>query len=71
MLDIFPLRIPFSNIFNMSLSVNNSNSTPAFFKHACHANPGTVKKLAGSSSYIPMYLSLKLSNTSASNFVSD
>ena len=71
MLDIFPLRIPFSNIFNMPLSVSNSNSTPVFFRHACHANPGAVKKLAGSISYIPMYLSLKLSNTSASNFVSD
>ena len=55
----------------MPLSVSNSNSTPVFFRHACHANPGAVKKLAGSISYIPMYLSLKLSNTSASNFVSD
>ena len=55
----------------MPLSVNNSNSTLVFFKHACHANPGADKKWAGSSSYISMHLSLKFSNTSASNAVSD
>ena len=33
----------FSNIFNMSLSVNNSNSTSVFLKHPCNANPGAVK----------------------------
>ena len=27
----------------MSVSVNNSNSTSAFFKHASHPNPGTEK----------------------------
>ena len=29
---------------NISISVNNSNSTSAFFKHTCHANPGADKK---------------------------
>ena len=32
-----PPLIPFS------ISVNNSNSTPVFFKQACHANPGAYK----------------------------
>ena len=36
---------------------------------ACHANPGANKKLAGSSPYISIHLSLKFSNTSASNNV--
>ena len=44
-----PPLIPFSYIINISLSVNNSNSTPVFFKHNCQANPGTDKKCAGSS----------------------
>ena len=39
-----PPRIPSLNIITISLSVNSSNSTPAFFKHACHANPGADKK---------------------------
>ena len=43
------------------MSVNNSNSTFVFFKRACHANPGAYKKLAGSSSYISIHLSLKFS----------
>ena len=29
---------------SISASVNNSNFTPVFFKHACHANPGADKK---------------------------
>ena len=33
----------FSVINKISTSVNNSNSTPVFFKHACHANPGAEK----------------------------
>ena len=36
--------IPFSTINNISISANNSNSTPVFFKQACHANPGADKK---------------------------
>ena len=39
-----PPRIPSSNIISISLSVNSSNSTPVFFKHACDANPGADKK---------------------------
>ena len=39
-----PPRIPSSNISNISLSVNSSNFTWVFFKHACHANPGVEKK---------------------------
>ena len=62
--------IPFSNIINISLFVNNSNFTPVFFKQACFANPGADKKWAGSSSYILIHLFLKFSNTSASNNVS-
>ena len=37
-------RIPSSNIISIPLSVNSSNSTPVFFKHTCHANPGADKK---------------------------
>ena len=66
-----PPRVPSSNIISMSLSVNNSNSTVVFFKQSCHACPGADKKWAGSSSYLSMHLSLKFSNTSASNNVSD
>ena len=44
-----PPLIPFSYIIDISLAVNNSNSTPAFFRHAYHANPGADKKCAGSS----------------------
>ena len=35
---------PFSIINNMLTSVNNSNFTSVFFKHACHADPGADKK---------------------------
>ena len=45
-----PPRIPFSTISSISISVSNSNFTPVFFKQACHANLGAVKKWAGSSS---------------------
>ena len=45
---ITPL-IPASIINNISTSVNNSKFTFAFFKHACHANPGADKKWEGSS----------------------
>ena len=47
--DIPPL-IPISIINNISMSVNNSNFTPVFFKQTFHANPGADKKWAGSSS---------------------
>ena len=32
------------------MSVNNSNSTPVFFKAACHASSGTERKFAESNS---------------------
>ena len=35
---------PSSNVSSISGSVNNSNFTPVFFKHACHANAGADKK---------------------------
>ena len=35
--------MPFSTINSLSISVNNSNSTPVLFKQACHANPGADK----------------------------
>ena len=38
-----PPLVPFSTINSISLSVNNSNSTFVFFKHAFHANPGADK----------------------------
>ena len=55
-----PPLAPSSNVSSISEFVNNSNSTPIFFKHACHANPVAEKKLAGSSSYFSMHLSLHL-----------
>ena len=51
------------------MSVNNPNSNLVFLKQASHANLGAVKKLAGSSLYILLYIPLKFSNTSASNNV--
>ena len=65
-----PPLVPFSTITSISLSVNNSNSTSVFFRHACHANPGADRKCAGSSRYISMHLSLKFSYTSASSIAS-
>ena len=51
-----PALISFSTINSISISVNNSNSSSVFFKHACHANPGADKKQARSSSYISIHL---------------
>ena len=65
-----PPLVPFSTINSISLSVNNSNSTFVFFKHAYHANPGADKKGAGSSPYSLRHIFLKFSNTSASKNVS-
>ena len=62
--------MPFSTVNNISVLVDNSNSTLVFFKQACHANLGADKKWAGSSSYISIDLFLKFSNISASNNVS-
>ena len=38
----------FSTISSISISVDNSNSTSAFFRYACHANSAVEKKRAGS-----------------------
>ena len=65
-----PPLVPFSTINSISISVNNSNFTFVFFKHACHANAGADKKWAGSSPYIPIHLFLKFSNTSANKNIS-
>ena len=54
----------------MSISVKRSNFTLAFFKGACHANPGAKRNFAGSSSYISRHIFRKFSNTSANNNVS-
>ena len=59
-----------STINNKSISVNNSNSTSIYFKHAFHADPGAYKKRAGSSWYIKIHLLRKPSNKSASSNVS-
>ena len=60
----------FSTIDNISISVKRSNFTLVFFKAAYHANPGAEKNFAGSSSYIPIHIFLKFSNTSVNNNVS-
>ena len=39
-----PPLILFPIINNISILVNNSNSTFVFFKQACHANPASEKK---------------------------
>ena len=38
-----PPRIPFSNNNSISLSVNNSNVAPVFFKHDCNDRPWADK----------------------------
>ena len=45
----FPL-VPFSSIDNISVWVNNSNFTLAFFKAAYQANIGVERNFAGSNS---------------------
>ena len=59
--------VPFHTINNISTLVNKSNFTFVFFKAACHANTGAVRKQAGLSSYISRHIFQKFSNTSASN----
>ena len=44
-----PSLMLYSTISNISASVNNFSSTPAFFKHACHSHLGADRKWAGSS----------------------
>ena len=50
--------------------VDRSNFTLIFFKAACHANHGEVRKRYGSSSHISRQVFPKLSNTSYNNNVS-
>ena len=66
-----PPLIPSSIINSMSISVSSYSFTLVFFRPACHLNPGPDRKCAGSSSYISIHVFLNLSNTSASNNVSD
>ena len=66
-----PPLVPFSNINNMSTSVNNSNFTFVNFYIGVHASPGTDKKLHGSSLYWIKHTFIKFSNTSTSNAVSN
>ena len=55
--------VSFSIISDISISVNNSNSTTIFLKSDYHANPGADKKWT----YISMHLLRKPSNTAGSN----
>ena len=61
---ILPL-IPFSTINN-----NSSNFDSVFFKAACHAISGAVRKRAGASSYTARNMYRKFSNTLTNNTVS-
>ena len=60
----------FSTISNISISVNNSNSNPVFFKQVCHANSGEDKNERDQVHKSPLRLFLQFSSTSASNNVS-
>ena len=40
--------MPFSTINSISISVNNSDFTLAYFRAACHPNPGVEKYFTGS-----------------------
>ena len=63
---ISPL-IPFSTINIISISVKIGNFNFVFFKAAWHANPGTQRNFAGSTSYISRH---KFPNTAGNNEVS-
>ena len=70
-----PPLIPFSNIINISISVNKSNFfknliTSAFFKAACHANPGHERNFIGSKWYIFKHIFLKFSKTPGKSNIS-
>ena len=41
---LIPPLYPFSIINNISISINNYNFTPTFFKQGCHADPGADRK---------------------------
>ena len=59
-----------SRIQRISASVSNYYYFCFVFRHACHADPGTDKIYAVSSSYISLHFSWKLSSTSANSSVS-
>ena len=65
-----PPLLHFSTTNNILILVKRSNLLLVFYKAACHANPGVVRKQAGSSSYVPRHLFRKYSNTVANNKVS-
>ena len=53
-----------TDTFNsISMSVKRSNFNLVFFKAACHANPGAVRKQVRSSSYISRHIFQKFSDT--------
>ena len=62
--------IPFFAIDNTTISVKRSNFTLVFLTAACYADPHTVRKEAGSSSYISRKIFRKFSNTSANKNLS-
>ena len=57
----------FSTINIISISVKIGNFNFVFFKAAWHANPGTQRNFAGSTSYISRH---KFPNTAGNNEVS-
>ena len=57
----------FSVINNILMLVKKSNFPLVFFNSTCHANPGAVRKQAGSSSYISKHIFQKFSNASSNN----
>ena len=64
------LLIPFSTINSILMSFIRSTFALVLFKVTCNANPGVVRKRAGSSSYISRHIFRNFSDTSASNNVS-
>ena len=65
-----PPRFPASYINNMPTSVNNSNFTFVFFKHASHAKQGIDTTYAGPNRYTLRHIFVKFLNMSASCSVS-
>ena len=65
-----PTLIPFSTINNISMSVNSSNFTSVFSKADYYVDPGSVRKRAGSNSYISRHIFRKFSNTLGNNTIS-
>ena len=51
-----PTLMPFSTINNISMLVDSSNFTSVFSKADYYADPGSVRKREGSSSYISRHI---------------